>query len=209
MRRPPFVLATPPSRFEERIPFDTGSPIRLKRTYEVGGRPFCGVPLEGWQRPVQRDPRDRRHVACARQRHDPGPSLLAVQRSSRGPRPEADRSTDRHSNLADVRGGMLVSTAGQVRMNPSGSMEGAGEYRPPEEQVFRSLGSALGSAGPGLGDLVKPTHYALELGHLPEFRQVRDRFVDASHPPVGGGGPSEPALRPEFLLQVNATAAVE
>jgi enamine deaminase RidA (YjgF/YER057c/UK114 family) len=114
-----------------------------------------------------------------------------------------------YSHVAEVRGGKLVFIAGQVAMDANGVLVGKDDYRLQAEQVFRNLGAALESSGATFDNLVKLTYYVLDLTHLPEIREVRDRFVNPHHPPTSTAVQVSRLFRPEFLLEVDAVASVD
>jgi enamine deaminase RidA (YjgF/YER057c/UK114 family) len=113
-----------------------------------------------------------------------------------------------YSHVAEVRGGKLVFLAGQVALDRHGSAVGPGDYRAQAEQVFRNLESALASAGATFRDVVKLTYYVLDASHLPEIREVRDRFIDPKRPPTSTAVQVAQLARPQFLLEVDAVASV-
>lgn len=113
-----------------------------------------------------------------------------------------------YSHVAEVRGGTLVFVAGQVALDAKGTVVGPGDYRAPAEQVFRNLANALAGAGATFRDVVKLTYYVVDLAHLPEIREVRDRFVDPRHPPASTAVQVARLFRPEFLVEVDAVASV-
>ncbi|HXY46504.1 MAG TPA: RidA family protein [Thermoplasmata archaeon] len=113
-----------------------------------------------------------------------------------------------YSHVAEVRGGTLVFVAGQVALDGTGALVGPGDYRAQAEQVFRNLERALASAGATFRDVVKLNYFVLDLSHLPEIREVRDRFVDTKHPPTSTAVQVSRLFRPEFLLEVDLVASV-
>ena len=113
-----------------------------------------------------------------------------------------------YSHVAEVRNSRLVFVAGQVALDPSGQLVGKGDYRLQAEQVFRNIGAALTAAGATFRDLVKLNYYIVDLSHLPEIREVRDRFIDTSHPPTSTAVQVSRLFRPELLLEIDAVAAV-
>jgi enamine deaminase RidA (YjgF/YER057c/UK114 family) len=113
-----------------------------------------------------------------------------------------------YSHVAEVRSGRLVFVAGQVALDERGAVVGVGDHRQQAEQVFRNLGAALAAAGAGFSDVVKLTFYLLDVAHLPEIREVRDRHVDREHPPTSTAVEVRRLVRPEFLLEIDAVAAV-
>ncbi|HTW40013.1 MAG TPA: RidA family protein [Thermoplasmata archaeon] len=114
-----------------------------------------------------------------------------------------------YSHVAEVRSGKLVFVAGQVALDRGGQLVGKDDYRQQTEQVFRNIGAALESAGGTFRDLVKLNYYIVDISHLPEIREVRDRFIDAQRPPTSTAVEVRRLFRPEFLLEVDAVASVE
>jgi enamine deaminase RidA (YjgF/YER057c/UK114 family) len=113
-----------------------------------------------------------------------------------------------YSHVAEVRGGKLVFVAGQVAMDPHGDLVGPGDYRAQAEQVFRNLEQALVAAGATFRDVVQLRFFVVDISHLPEVREVRDRFVDVEHPPASTAVQVSRLFRPEFLIEVDAVASV-
>ncbi len=114
-----------------------------------------------------------------------------------------------YSHVADVRGGRLVFVAGQVALDPSGALVGPGDYRAQAEQVFRNLAAALTHVGGSFRNVVKMTIFVRDMAQLPEVREVRDRYVDRERPPTSTAVGVAALARPEFLLEVEAVAALE
>lgn len=113
-----------------------------------------------------------------------------------------------YSHVAELRGGKLVFIAGQVALDRSGMVVGQDDYRAQAEQVFKNIGLALASAGGRFDDLVRLTYYVLDVSHLPEVREVRDRFVNTARPPTSTAVQVSRLVRPEFLLEIDAVASV-
>jgi len=114
-----------------------------------------------------------------------------------------------YSHVAEVRGGRLVFIAGQVARNAEGNLVGRGDYRLQAEQVFRNISLALESVGASFDDVVKLTYYLRDTSHLPEVREVRDRFVDTKNPPTSTAVQVSGLAAPDFLLEIDAIASVE
>jgi enamine deaminase RidA (YjgF/YER057c/UK114 family) len=111
-----------------------------------------------------------------------------------------------YSQLAVVSGGTLIVIAGQVALDAQGTVVGPGDFAAQTAQVFRNLLAALSAAGAGPRDLVKLTTFVTDLGHLAVFRQVRDQFLDAAHPPASTLVQVTRLFRPDFLIEVEALA---
>lgn len=114
-----------------------------------------------------------------------------------------------YSHVAEVRGGKLVFIAGQVSKDSTGAIVGVGDYRLQADQVFRNIGLALESAGATFRDVVKLTIFLRDAAHLPEVREARDRVIDSQHPPTSTAVQVSGLAAPEFLLEIDAVAAVK
>ena len=114
-----------------------------------------------------------------------------------------------YSQLAIVTGGKLVFISGQVALDKSGNLVGKDDFRAQVEQVFENLKSAVEAAGGNLHDVVKLNSYLLDISHVPEFREVRDKYIDPKNPPASTTVQVSRLVRPEFLVEVEAVAVVE
>jgi enamine deaminase RidA (YjgF/YER057c/UK114 family) len=114
-----------------------------------------------------------------------------------------------YSQLAVVSGGRIVFVAGQVALDKSGNVVGKDNFKAQIQQVFENLKSALEAAGGGLNDVIKLNSYLVDLSHLPEFREVRDKYVNVKNPPASTTIPVAGLFRPEFLVEVEAVAVIQ
>jgi len=114
-----------------------------------------------------------------------------------------------YSHVAEVRGGKLVFIAGQIARDPQGNLVGKGDYRRQTEQVFENLRRALESVGASFYDVVKLTIFVRDVRHLPEIREVRDRYVNTKNPPTSTAVQVSGLADPDFLLEVEAIASLE
>jgi enamine deaminase RidA (YjgF/YER057c/UK114 family) len=81
--------------------------------------------------------------------------------------------------------GRLVYIAGQLGFDRTGKLAGGpGDFRAQATQAFDNLRSALSAVGATFPDVVKINSYVTDMGHLPIFREVRDRFVNTAAPPA-------------------------
>jgi enamine deaminase RidA (YjgF/YER057c/UK114 family) len=113
-----------------------------------------------------------------------------------------------YSQLAIVTGGTVVFIAGQVALDRSGNVVGENDYRAQIQQVFENLRAALEAAGGTLHDVIKLNTYLLDVSHLAEFREVRDRYIDLENPPASTAIQVPRLFRPEFLVEIEAVAVV-
>ncbi|GAA4586225.1 RidA family protein [Actinoplanes octamycinicus] len=103
-------------------------------------------------------------------------------------------------------GSRLIWTSGQVAAGPDGAVPDGWEAQ--TRQVFRNLGAALAQAGAAWADVVKLTFYVVDTDELPVVRAVRDEFVNVAAPPTSTLIRVAGLFRPEFLIEVEAVAAI-
>jgi len=113
-----------------------------------------------------------------------------------------------YSQLALVRGGTVVFIAGQVALDKSGNVVGKDDFKAQIQQVFENLKAAVEAAGGSFNDVVKLNSYFLDFSHLPEFREVRDKYINVKNPPASTAIQVPRLFRPEFLVEVEAVAVV-
>lgn len=102
--------------------------------------------------------------------------------------------------------GRTIYIAGQVGMAPDGKI--APDFRAQVTQCFENLKAALAAAGAGFEHVVKTTNYFIDIGQIPVFREVRDRYVDAKAPPASTAVQVVKLATPEFLFEIEAIAVV-
>jgi reactive intermediate/imine deaminase len=114
-----------------------------------------------------------------------------------------------YSQAVSLRGGRLICVAGQVAMDPSGKLVGPGDFRAQAEQAFKNLKAALAASGASFDDVVKLNSYFVDIKQAPVFREVRDKYINAIHPPVSTAVEVRHLVREEWLLEVEAIAVVQ
>jgi enamine deaminase RidA (YjgF/YER057c/UK114 family) len=123
--------------------------------------------------------------------------------------PETMPKSVGYSQVAAVTGGKIVFIAGQVALDKSGNVAGKDDFRAQVQQVFENLKAAVEAAGGNFGDVIKLNSYFLDLSHLPEFREVRDKYVNVKNPPASTAVQVPRLFRPEFLVEIEAIAVVK
>ena len=106
-------------------------------------------------------------------------------------------------------GGTLVFISGQVALDQSGNVVGKDDFRAQLQQVFENLKAAVEAAGGTFDDVIKLNSYVVDMSHLAEFREVRDRFVNVKNPPASTAVQVSRLFRPEFLVEIEAVAVVK
>jgi 2-iminobutanoate/2-iminopropanoate deaminase len=112
------------------------------------------------------------------------------------------------SQLAIVTGGTLVFISGQVALDKSGNVVGKDDFKAQIQQVFENLKVAVEAAGGSFNDVVKLNSYFLDLSHLSDFREVRDKYINVQNPPASTAIQVPRLFRPEFLVEIEAVAVV-
>jgi reactive intermediate/imine deaminase len=114
-----------------------------------------------------------------------------------------------YSQAVTVMSGRLVYVAGQVAMDPSGKLIGPGDFRAQTAQIFENLKAALTASGASFDNVVKLNSYFVDIKQAPVFREVRDKYIDVTHPPVSTAVEVRRLVREEWLLEVEAIAVVQ
>ncbi len=113
-----------------------------------------------------------------------------------------------YSHVAQVSGGKLVFLSGQVATDRSGNLVGPNHLPAQTRQVFENLKAGLEAAGTDFAHVVKLTFYLTDISRIGVVREVRDRFVDARHPPASTAVEIRRLVREDFLIEVDAVAVV-
>jgi enamine deaminase RidA (YjgF/YER057c/UK114 family) len=116
-----------------------------------------------------------------------------------------------YTHIAKVSGGTTVYVSGQVSSDASGKLIGEGNLEAQAEQVFTNLKNALEAAGGTLADVVKMNTYILaevDPGEIQKFRDVRDRYINAAHPPASTLVVVSRLARPGWLIEIEVIAVI-
>ena len=114
-----------------------------------------------------------------------------------------------YSQVATVTGGTIVFISGQVALDKSGNVVGKDDFKAQLEQVFENLKAAVEAAGGTFDDIIKLNSYVVDMSHLADFREVRDKYVNVKNPPASTAVQVPRLFRPEFLVEVEAVAVVK
>ena len=115
-----------------------------------------------------------------------------------------------YSHVVVTKPGKLVFIAGQVANNAKGEVVGKGDLKAQTEQVFANLKTALAAAGASFQDVVKINWYIKDYKpeSLPALREVRNKYINTTHPPASTLLGVAALARDEYLIEVEAVAAV-
>ena len=116
-----------------------------------------------------------------------------------------------YSHVVEITARKMIYISGQVALDVAGNIVGQDDYRAQIQQVFRNLKAALESAGAGFHNVVKLNYYIVDTVGADEFfayREVRDQYVDTANPPAATVIVIRRLFRPEFLIEIEAVAAL-
>jgi len=117
-----------------------------------------------------------------------------------------------YSHVAEISDGKIVYIAGQVALDRAGNLVGRDDLRAQTQQVFENLKSAVQAVGGDFSSVVKMNYYCAESvdpAQISVVREVRDKFVNISNPPVSTFVFVKRLVRPEWLIEVEAVAVVK
>ena len=122
--------------------------------------------------------------------------------------PETLATPPGYSQIVQVTGGQTIYLAGQIALDASGKLVGAGDFRAQAQQVFENLKTALDAVGANFSHVVKLNIYLLDHTQLPVFAEVRDNYVNTEAPPASTLIEVRSLARAEFLLEIEAIASL-
>jgi reactive intermediate/imine deaminase len=89
-----------------------------------------------------------------------------------------------YTHVVEVAARRLVYISGQVPLDRTGELVGAGEIEAQARQVFENLSAALAAGGASWSEVVKLNYFLLDVGHVQTVRAIRDEYVDTERPPA-------------------------
>lgn len=116
-----------------------------------------------------------------------------------------------YTHVVTVQDSKLIFISGQVALDAQGQIVGLADLKAQTKQVFENLKTALASQGVTFNDVVKVTMFVVN--YKPEFRQqlveARAPYINANQPPASTLVGVQSLARPEFMIEVEAIAAVD
>jgi enamine deaminase RidA (YjgF/YER057c/UK114 family) len=116
-----------------------------------------------------------------------------------------------YTHVVVVQPGKLVYISGQVALNSKGEVVGKGDLRAQVTQVMDNLKTALAAAGATPEDVIKLNYYVANFKQeqLPVIREVRGKYFSPEHPPASTLVGVTALAREEFMIEIEAVAAVK
>jgi enamine deaminase RidA (YjgF/YER057c/UK114 family) len=105
----------------------------------------------------------------------------------------------------------MVFVAGQISVDKSGNVVGAGDLRAQTVQVLENVKAALAAAGATFADVVKQNTYVVNLTAeaLPIIREVRAQYLPSSNPPASTLVGVTALAMDGLLIEVEVVAIVD
>lgn len=110
--------------------------------------------------------------------------------------------------VIDLGNSLMVIISGQVPLDKNGNLVGTGDLAKQTEQVFLNMKSVLADAGGAMDNLVKIGIYMTDVSQIQIFREVRNRFINASQPPASTLAGVSKLFRDDVLIEVEAMAVI-
>jgi enamine deaminase RidA (YjgF/YER057c/UK114 family) len=116
--------------------------------------------------------------------------------------------TTGYTHIVSATGGRTIYISGQVSLDATGALVGAGDVRAQVEQVYANLQRALTAAGATFADVVKTTTYMTDAANVAVIREVRARYHGKDEFPASTFVAVRGLARPEWLVEIEAIAVV-
>lgn len=115
-----------------------------------------------------------------------------------------------YTHVVEVTGpGRTIYIAGQLGLDLENRIVGApGDFRAQAEQAFVNLKAALASVGAGFEHIVKVNNYLIDMGHLGELRELRDKYFGKEKPPASTTVEITTLARDGALYEIDAVAVL-
>jgi enamine deaminase RidA (YjgF/YER057c/UK114 family) len=108
--------------------------------------------------------------------------------------------------------GKVVFVSGQVSIDASGAVVGAGDLAAQAEQVFKNLQACLASAGATFADVTKTTTFIVGYQasrDRPILGAVRQKYLPATNPPASTLVGVQALATPDIMIEIEATAVIQ
>jgi len=122
--------------------------------------------------------------------------------------PASMPSAHGYTQMVAVTGSTMLYISGQVATDRAGQVVGAGDLRAQTQQIFENIQAGLQAAGATFEHVVKIQLYLLDITQIQIVRDVRDRYINTQSPPASTAVEVRRLVRDEFLIEIDAIAAL-
>lgn len=125
--------------------------------------------------------------------------------------PAAVRRIGAFSHGVATAGGVTLHISGQVAVGADGKVIAPGDMKKQTEAVFENLRLILQEAGGSFDDVVKLTHYVVDLRpeHRPAITEIRSRYVNQANPPASTMIGVPALVMDGLVIEVEAVAVID
>ena len=108
-----------------------------------------------------------------------------------------------------ARAGHTLYIAGQLALDPSGAVVGAGDARAQARQCYANLAAILAHYGGSLRHLLKTTTYITHWGYRPLVAAARDELFPSPPYPANTLVVVQGLAEPHFLVEIEGIAVLD
>lgn len=109
-----------------------------------------------------------------------------------------------------LRSGKLLFIAGQVAIDQTGQVVGAGDIRKQTQQVFENFARILHAAGATFDNLVYSTGFMVDMkNNYPGYAAVREQFLTTDPKPASALIEVSGLFVPELLFELQGIAVLD
>ncbi|WPO91869.1 RidA family protein [Chryseobacterium sp. HR92] len=102
----------------------------------------------------------------------------------------------------------MILLSGQVPLDPEGNLLG-NTIEEQTHQVFKNIENILKEYGGTGKDIIKLGIFTTDIKKTPDFRKVRDLYVNLQNPPVSSLVEVSRLFRDDVLIEIEATAVIK
>lgn len=102
----------------------------------------------------------------------------------------------------------MILLSGQVPLDPEGNLVG-NTIEEQTQQVFKNIENILKEYEGTGKDIIKLVIYTTDIKKTPDFRKVRDLYINLQNPPVSSLLEVSKLFRDDVLIEVEATAVIK
>ncbi|MDX2192067.1 MAG: Rid family hydrolase [Gemmatimonadales bacterium] len=135
-------------------------------------------------------------------------ATLSAQAPATRLNPDALSRPTGYSHVAISPDGRTAWISGQVALDSTGALVGAGDVRVQAEQVYANLQRALRAVGADFHDILKTTTYLVDASRIADVRAVRARWYGDAAPPASTAVIVPALFNPAWLVEVEAVVAI-
>ncbi len=110
-----------------------------------------------------------------------------------------------YTHVVEVTGGRTLYISGQIALDQTGAIVGAGDLRAQTRQVFENLKTALEASGATFEHVAKVTVFMTDASQVQIYRDVRDDYMKDPLP-VSTLVQVSRLARPELMIEIEAVA---